>query len=125
MSNGKVVLARRAIEPARGYWTFPSGYVELGESAREAAIRETWEEVGLHVRIKSLLGVYSYADAGVVTVVYLARVLKGPCQSLGSESLEVRFFSPQDVPWDRLAFRSTRDALESWCVLYKKACLEK
>ena len=73
--NGKVVLGRRSIEPAKGRWGFPCGYVEWGESAEEAAVRETVEEIGLKVKACSLLGVYSYSDAGVVTVVHVAQAL--------------------------------------------------
>ena len=76
-NGGDIFLLRRGIEPARHSWTFPAGFVELGESVAEGAVRETAEEIGLEVRIGNLLGVYSYPDAGVVTVVYMADVVGG------------------------------------------------
>lgn len=111
--DGKVVLLRRNIEPARGRWTFPAGYVELGESVAEAAIRETKEEVGLDIEIASLLNVYSYPDSGIVTVVYTAHAMGGELQK-GSEAQEVAAFSLHEIPWGELAFRSTEEALREW-----------
>lgn len=111
--DGKVVLLRRGIEPARGKWTFPAGYVELGESVSEAAIRETKEEVGLDIEIAALLNVYSYPDSGIVTVVYTAYVRGGQLEK-GSEAEEVAAFSLHEIPWGELAFRSTEEALREW-----------
>ncbi|TAK28191.1 MAG: NUDIX hydrolase [Chloroflexota bacterium] len=112
--NGKgVVLLRRGIEPRRGAWTFPSGYMELGESLEEAAIRETKEETNLDIELTALLDIYSRREAGVVVVVFLARVLGGQ-PSTSRESLEVAEFAPDQVPWDELAFPSTFWALEAW-----------
>ncbi len=111
--DGRVLLLRRRIEPARGQWTFPAGYVELGESVEEAAIRETKEEVALEIGDLSLLNVYSYRESPVVTVVYLSRIVGGDPQ-LGEEAEEIDFFSPAALPWAELAFRSTRDALRDW-----------
>lgn len=113
--RGKIYLLRRAIEPARGKWTYPAGYAELGESVEEAAIRETREEICTSVKLKKLFGVYSYRDSGVVTFIYLAQVTGTP--SAGVESLEVTAFSLHEIPWKDLAFRSTKDALtdlKSW-----------
>lgn len=108
--DGKIVLLKRNIEPARGKWTFPGGYVDRGEVVSEAAIRETKEETHLEVKITSLLNVYSYPGVEVVIVVYLAEILEGDPKP-GSEAQEVRFFSPDEIPWKELAFQSTRDAL--------------
>jgi ADP-ribose pyrophosphatase YjhB (NUDIX family) len=115
VSRGRVLLTRRAIEPSRGRWTFPGGYVDWGEDVRAAARRETIEEVGLAVRLGPLLGLYSYPGASVVVVVYLAEVPEGvhPVANV-DEVLEVAYFPPDDVPWDALAFPSTRDALRDW-----------
>ncbi|MFQ5840375.1 MAG: NUDIX domain-containing protein [Candidatus Methylomirabilales bacterium] len=111
--EGQVVLLRREIEPARGRWTFPAGFVEMGETVVEAAIRETREEVALEIGDLNLLNVYAYAESPVVTVVYVARVRGGaprPCH----EALEVGLFAPSQLPWQDLAFRSTREALSEW-----------
>jgi len=111
--DGRILLLRRRVEPAVGKWTFPAGYVELGESVEEAARRETQEEVALAIDDLSLLNVYSYRESPVVTVVYLSRIVGGEPQT-GEEAEEVAFFSPEALPWEELAFRSTRDALREW-----------
>jgi mutator protein MutT len=108
--EGKIVLLKRNIEPARGKWTFPGGYMDRGEVVSEAAIRETKEEIGLDVKVTSLLNVYSYPGVDVIVIVYLAEILGGEL-SPGLEAQEVRFFSLDEIPWEELAFQSTRDAL--------------
>ncbi|OGR81538.1 MAG: hypothetical protein A2902_01025 [Elusimicrobia bacterium RIFCSPLOWO2_01_FULL_64_13] len=108
-----ILLLRRGIEPARGSWTFPAGFVELGETVAEAAVRETREEIGVTIRITGLLGVYSYAETGVVTVVYRAKV-EGGVPAVSREAEAVAKFSAGDIPWKEVAFRSTRDALKDW-----------
>lgn len=113
LQDGRVLLLRRKIEPARGKWSFPAGYVELGESLEEAAIRETQEEVALEIGELSLLNVYSYPESPVVTVVYVSPIVGGEPRA-GMEAEEVAFFSPEELPWDELAFRSTREALRDW-----------
>jgi ADP-ribose pyrophosphatase YjhB (NUDIX family) len=111
----RVLLVRRAIEPSRGLWTFPGGYVDWGEDVRDGARRETLEEVGLTVRLDGLLGLYSYPGAPVVVAVFLAAVPDGadpvPCET---EVLEAAYFGPGEIPWEALAFPSTRDALQDW-----------
>lgn len=113
--DGRVLLTRRAIEPARGLWTFPGGYVDWGEDVREAARRETLEEVRMPVRPEDLLGLYSYAGSPVVVVVFLAAVPDGvePFPS-PEEVTETAYFGPAEIPWDTLAFPSTADALRDW-----------
>ena len=111
--NGRILLARRAIEPARERWVFPGGYMERGETVPQAAERETFEEVGLRVRATRPVGIYSYPDAVVVVIVYHCEVLGGE-PSANSETLEVRLFAPDEIPWDELAFPSTRDALRDF-----------
>ena len=109
----EIWLLRRNIEPGLGRWTFPGGYVDLGESVPEAAVREAFEETKLNVRIDSLLNVYSYAHVGIVLVVYYSTVIDGEA-ALTPESREVRTFSIEDIPWNELAFTSTRDALRDY-----------
>ncbi len=113
LRDGQVVLLRRNIEPALGRWTFPAGFVELGESAEQAAIREAREEADLEIGKLSLLNVYSYPGSPVITVVYYAQVIGGGLRA-GGESQEVALFSPEAIPWEDLAFRSTREALRDW-----------
>lgn len=104
-------MLRRAIEPAYGKWVFPGGYVDRGETLEEAARREAKEEIGADIRLTRLVNVYSYAGRPVVVVVYEADVVGGDIR-VGEEALEVRSFEPADIPWDGLAFRSTREALQ-------------
>lgn len=111
--NGRVILGRRAIEPRLGSWTYPSGFVELGETVEAAAQRETREEINVEVEIQSLLNVYSRPQAGIVAVAYLGVVVEGE-PSPGPETLEVELFRPDQIPWDDLSFDSTVRALREW-----------
>ena len=111
--GGRVLLAQRAIEPGRGLWVYPGGYMERGETVPQAAERETLEEVGLKVRATRPVGVYSYPDASVVVIVYHCDVVGGE-PAAGSETLEVRLFGRDEIPWEELAFPSTRDALRDF-----------
>ena len=116
--EGKIVLARRSIDPGYGKWVFPSGFVDRGEAVPAAAIRETREEVSLEVKINELLDVYSYAEAPVVVIVYTASVAAGELLA-ADECLEARAFETGEIPWDELAFPSTRDALKDYVRRYR------
>lgn len=107
--SGQIILLRRGFEPGRGLWTFPGGYVDLGESVPDAAIREAGEELSLALELGRLVGVYSRPEDRVVLVVYRARALGEPATS--QEATEVRAFPPAALPWDELAFWSTAQAL--------------
>lgn len=111
--NGRIVMLRRGIPPGVGLWAIPGGFVDAGESVTDAAVRETWEEVRLKVAIDSLVGVYSYAGISSVIIVYKAMVLKGIPQA-ADEALEVQSFAPNEIPWEEIAFSSTRDALKDY-----------
>ena len=113
VESGRVFLARRAIEPGAGLWTYPGGYLEVGEAAQEGARRETEEETELRVEVGRLIGVYSRPHAGVVTVVYEASVVGGRPDP-GAETTEVRPFGPDEIPWDELAFSTVESALRDW-----------
>jgi ADP-ribose pyrophosphatase YjhB (NUDIX family) len=105
-----IVLVRRAIDPGYGLWVFPGGYVDRGEEVRAAAIREARDEGGLEIRLDRLIDVYSYAGAAPVINVYAATAVGGDlCND--DECLEARVFTRQTIPWDELAFRSTKEAL--------------
>ena len=108
-----VLLCRRAIEPRSGFWTLPAGYMELGETAAEGAAREAWEEARARIAVDGVLAVYSIARIGQVQVIFRARLAE-PGYAAGPESLEVRRFSWNEIPWDELAFPSVHWALRSW-----------
>jgi ADP-ribose pyrophosphatase YjhB (NUDIX family) len=111
--GGRVYLARRAIEPGAGRWTYPGGFLEIGESAQEGARRETEEETQLRVEVGRLIGAYSRPHAGVVTMVYEANVVGGEALP-GAETTEVRDFGPDEIPWTELAFTTAESALRDW-----------
>ncbi len=110
---GRVFLARRSIEPGAGLWTYPGGFLEIGESAQEGARRETEEETQLRIEVGRLIGAYSRPHVGVVTLVYEATVVGG--QALpGVETTEVRDFGPDEIPWGELACTTAESALRDW-----------
>jgi ADP-ribose pyrophosphatase YjhB (NUDIX family) len=109
----RIVLVRRAIEPGYGRWVFPGGYVDRGEPLPVAAIREAREECGLDVRLDGLVNIYSYPGRTPVIVVYAATPISGTL-CIDDESLEMAEFDVSSIPWDDLAFPSTRDALRDY-----------
>jgi 8-oxo-dGTP diphosphatase len=111
--DGGIVLLKRAIEPQKGKWVFPGGFVDRGESVQDAAIRETLEEVNLRVSLVGILDVYSFTGTEVVVIVYSADVVGGTLEAR-DECLEVRAFPPESIPWDELAFESTKVALKDY-----------
>jgi len=114
--ENKIVLLKRDVEPEKGKWVMPGGYVDRGEEVEAAAVRETSEECGIQIRIKILLGIYSYPGQIEAVAVYISEHLSGELIA-GDETQEVRLLSPQDIPWDDLAFQSTVDALRYYCKL--------
>jgi ADP-ribose pyrophosphatase YjhB (NUDIX family) len=121
--DGAIALLKRGVEPALGKWVFPGGYVDRGESVPDAAIRETKEESQVEVTLGPLLNVYSYPRSPNVIVVYTAEVSGGQFAA-GDESLEAATFAPSAIPWDDLAFSSTKDALRDYIRLYLKPRIE-
>jgi 8-oxo-dGTP diphosphatase len=111
--DARLVLVRRAIEPGYGLWVFPGGYVDRGEEVTSAAVREAREEAGLEVELEGLVNIYSYARRSLIVIVYAARVLGGELCT-DAECLEARLFTPAELPWDRLAFHSTTQALRDY-----------
>lgn len=111
--DGRVLLCRRAIEPRSGYWTLPAGYLELNETTAEGARREAMEEAGADIALDGILAVYDVARIGQVQVMYRARFAM-PGIAAGQESLEVRMFAWDDIPWDSIAFPTVHWALHAW-----------
>ena len=106
----KVLLCKRAIEPRKGYWTLPAGFMENNESTEEGALRETLEEANAHVRISHLYTMTSIVHVNQVQLIYLAHMDKAE-YAPSNESLEVELFSEKDIPWDELAFPTIKSAL--------------
>lgn len=109
----QVLLCRRAIEPRRGYWTLPAGFMELGESTAAGALRETVEEAGARVEMGDLFSLLNVVRVGQVHLYYLARMLDTTLDP-GPETLEARLFHEHEVPWEELAFRTVRRTLEHY-----------
>lgn len=116
--EGRIVLIRRKLDPRAGFWSFPCGFMEVDETTRQAAIRETREETGLDVELRDHLGTYSYAKSwwggSVVIVAYTARILSKPVPRAGDDAAEARFYAPSEIPWNDLAFKSSTEALRDW-----------
>lgn len=109
--QGRILLVRRNLEPHRGEWSFPSGYVDAGEALEAAAIREAKEETGLDVRITRLLGAYSTPGERVIFIAYAGRVTRGRVL-VGAECQDVRYFFPDALP--PLAFPHDANILRAW-----------
>ena len=109
----RFLLCRRAINPRRGYWTLPAGYLELHESTVAGAMREAWEEAQARITIDGLLAVYDIPRISQVQLIYRAH-LATPEFAAGPESLEVKLFTWEEIPWDELAFPSVRWALDHY-----------
>lgn len=111
--GGRVLLCRRAIEPRRGFWTIPAGYMELGETVEEGARREAFEEARARITLDGMLAVYSIARIGQVQIMFRARLAE-PGVEAGPESLEVGWFAWEEIPWEELAFPSVHWVLRAW-----------
>jgi ADP-ribose pyrophosphatase YjhB (NUDIX family) len=109
----QVLLCRRAIEPRKGYWTVPAGFMEMGETCREGAAREALEEANADIEVGDTLGIYTISRISQVQVFFRSE-LKSPEFSAGIESLEVALFSWDDIPWDEIAFPTAIWALRAW-----------
>lgn len=110
---GELVLIRRGIEPGYGAWAQPGGFLEIDETAQEGAVRETLEETGLLVEPTSIVGVYSRPRAAVAVICWEARVVGGGPRT-SAESLEIRSFSRDAIPWPHIAFQTTAWAVRDW-----------
>ncbi len=111
--RGDVLLCKRAIDPRRGLWTFPAGFLENGETVDEGAMRETLEEACAAVDACDLFGVYNIAHVNQVYIVFRASLAE-PQFAPGEESLETELFSEADVPWPQIAFKVVSMALERY-----------
>jgi ADP-ribose pyrophosphatase YjhB (NUDIX family) len=108
--NDKVLLCLRNIEPRKGYWTLPAGFMELGETTAEGALRETVEEAGARIDLQGLFTLLNVVRVGQVHLFYRA-ALRDTDFAPGPETIEARLFREDEIPWDDLAFRTVRETL--------------
>jgi 8-oxo-dGTP diphosphatase len=107
--DNEVILLKRGFDPGKDLWTFPGGFVDLGESVEQAARREAQEELEIDIELTHLVGVYSNKNDRVVLIVFAATTTQQPKTT--PEATEVEAFKPDDIPWQELAFWSTTNAL--------------
>ena len=111
--GNKVLLCKRNIEPRRGKWTLPAGFMELHETTAQGAARETLEEAGAQFEMEALFSILNVARVGQVHMFYTARLLSDQFDP-GHETMEARLFDEADVPWDEIAFRTVKETLEHY-----------
>jgi ADP-ribose pyrophosphatase YjhB (NUDIX family) len=109
----QVLLCLRNIEPRRGKWTLPAGFMELGETTAEGAQRETIEEAGASIELGPLFTLMNVSRVGQVHMYYRARLLNIRFDP-GVETIEARLFTEEQIPWDEIAFRTVRETLECY-----------
>ena len=119
LAGDSVLLCRRAIEPRRGFWTLPAGYLENGETIEEGAMREAREEARAEIELDGILAVFSLSRIGQVQVIFRARFAEsgtggGPAFAPGHETLEAGLFAWKDIPWNEIAFPSVNWSLQAW-----------
>ena len=107
----KVLLCKRNIEPAWGKWTLPAGFMELGETVAEGALRETDEEAGAQIELEDLFTVLSVPRVGQVHLFFRAKLLSDKFDP-GHETIEARLFSEAEIPWEEIAFRTVKETLQ-------------
>ena len=110
--EGRVLLVRRNLEPGRGLWALPGGYVERGEAVEKAVLREVLEETGLTVAAQALVGLYSEEGSPIVLAVYAARIVSGTLSVHPQEIQEAAYFSVDALP--PLAFPRDRRIINDW-----------
>ena len=111
--DDKVLLCRRNIEPRHGFWTLPAGFMEMGETTAEGAVRETIEEAGAHIELQGLFTLLNVVRVGQLHLYYRARLLDTEFDP-GPETIEARLFSEDQIPWEELAFRTVRETLKHY-----------
>ena len=109
----QVLLCKRNIEPRKGKWTLPAGFMELEETAAEGAARETDEEAGAQIEMGPLFSILSVPRVGQVHLFYLARLLNATFNP-GHETMEARMFTEREIPWEEIAFRTVKVTLERY-----------
>ncbi len=111
--DGKIMLARRGIEPRLGFWNLPCGFLENEETVEQGAKREVYEETGATVELGNLHTVYNLPHANQVYLIFKADMV-GDKYELTTESTEIRFFASEEIPWDEIAFSSNAFAIKKY-----------
>jgi ADP-ribose pyrophosphatase YjhB (NUDIX family) len=111
--GGRVLLCKRNIEPRKGYWTLPAGFMELHETCAQGAARETDEEAGAQFEMQGLYSLINVQHVGQVHFFYRAKLLSDVFKP-GHETMDARLFHEADIPWDQIAFRTVRETLERY-----------
>lgn len=111
--GAQVLLCKRNIEPCRGKWTLPAGFMELGETTAQGAARETDEEAGAQFEIQGLFSVMNVVRVSQVHFYYRARLLSAAFNP-GHETMEARLFTEAEIPWDDIAFRTVQETLKRY-----------
>ena len=111
--DDKVLLCKRNIEPRWGKWTLPAGFMELGETTAQGAVRETDEEAGAQIALQGLFSILNVPHVGQVHLVYRAQLLSAQFNP-GHETIEARLFTQAEIPWDEIAFRTVKVTLECY-----------
>lgn len=111
--DDKVLLCRRAIEPRKGFWTLPAGFMENGETSLAGAMRETWEEARAKVDNPSLYRMFELPYINQVYILYRGKIQDGQF-AVGPESLEVKLFTESEIPWKEIAFPIVTDTLKEY-----------
>ena len=111
--EGKVLLCKRSIEPRKGKWNLPAGFMENNETIKQAAAREVWEEANARIEIEHLHTIYNIMHVNQVYFLFLAKLTE-PVFSAGQETLAAKLFGLDEIPWDDLAFQSNVFALQKY-----------
>lgn len=112
-ADGRVLMCRRNIEPRLGLWTFPAGFLELGESSAQGAAREALEEAQASVEVQELLMVIGVPYVSQVYMIHRGR-MRGEQFGPTFESSEVRLMRENEIPWDDIAFPTIWQGLRAF-----------
>lgn len=109
----RVALVQRAVVPQIGFWSLPAGFMDFDEQPAAAALRELYEETGVHGEITALLGIFPMPQGGGIVITYAARLAGDGNITAGDDVSDAGWFTPATLPTD-LAFESTRTVLSEW-----------
>lgn len=120
--EGKVLLCKRSIEPRKGYWNVPAGFMEMGESVEAGACREVWEEAEAKVENLHMHTIFTFTQFNHVYLQFVGDLVDGKF-GVGEESLDSRLFSREEIPWEEIAFPSSKFALDKLFEDWEKGSL--